>query len=135
MQPVWVDLPQFSDDGTLTVLTELGSRLPNGLNRVFWISGVSANGWRADHAHRECSQLHVCFTGRVIAHVTDGEDEIVYELSPNGRALLIPPMFWAKFQFQSPETVLGVFCDIDYDSDEYITDWNQFMAQCAKRGN
>ena len=48
---------QHHANGVLTVYPEGDDGVPFAILRVFTITGVSANGARADHAHRGCSQM------------------------------------------------------------------------------
>ena len=123
---------QFSEDGTLTVFASETGRIPFEIARVFTISGVSIGSWRANHAHRFCTQLHACLSGKVKIVIADGERSRESELHPDGAALLVPPLLWEKVQFDGPDTVLAVFCDKPYDPQDYIHDWQEFIDAKGK---
>jgi hypothetical protein len=118
---------QHVADGSLTVYPQDADGVPFPILRVFTIAGVSFNGTRADHAHRGCSQLLACLSGRVSVRLIDGRDTRIEELACDGVGLLIPPMIWNSVTFESPTTVLAVFCDEAYDPADYVRDWNEYL--------
>jgi UDP-2-acetamido-3-amino-2,3-dideoxy-glucuronate N-acetyltransferase len=123
-----IEFRQHLADGALTVYPQDADGVPFPIRRVFTIAGVSANGTRADHAHRGCSQLLTSLSGRVSVRLTDGRDKRVEELSCDGVGLLVPPMIWNSVTFESPTTVLAVFCDEPYDPADYVRDWNDYLV-------
>jgi dTDP-4-dehydrorhamnose 3,5-epimerase-like enzyme len=115
-------------DGCLTVFPEEKSGVPFPIRRVFTIAGVSANGTRANHAHRRCTQLLACLAGSVSVKISDTRNEATEHLAANGIGLLIPPLLWNSVTFEGPATVLAVFCDELYEEDDYLRDWNEYLA-------
>ena len=88
---------------------------------------MTAGATRADHAHRGCSQLLACLSGRVAVEINDGH-EIAHEtVLPDGGCLLIPPMLWNRVTFEGPATVLAVFCDELYEESDYIRNWDEYL--------
>ena len=122
-----IDFARFPGNGVLTVFPSTEDGVPFEIARIFTIAGVSAKGQRADHAHRRCSQMLACPAGGVEVRITDGRETVVERLEADGRALLIPPLLWNSVVFDGPATVLAVFCDLLYEEDEYIRDWDEFV--------
>ena len=118
---------QHHADGGLTVFPAGPEHVPFDILRVFTIAGVSAGGVRANHAHRRCSQMLACLSGRVTVRITDSTRKTEESLSPDGVSLLIPPLLWNSVTFEGPITVLAVFCDELYEDDDYIRDWDEFI--------
>jgi len=116
------------DDGALTVFEAEPSVVPFQIVRVFTVAGVSANGRRGNHAHRDCTQLLACLSGEATVRVHDGEAEVSETLAADGVALLIPPMLWNSVWFRDPGTVLAVFCDKPYDRSDYLVDWDEYLG-------
>jgi hypothetical protein len=114
-------------DGTLTAFEVEPVGVPFPLVRVFTVAGVSAGGRRGNHAHRACTQLLVCLSGEATVGVHDGEAEITETLTPDGIALLIPPLLWNSVWFRDPGTVLAVLCDELYDPGDYLVDWDEYL--------
>ena len=122
-----IAFPQHHGDGTLTVFAAGADAVPFQIQRIFTIAGVTASATRADHAHRGCSQLLACLSGRVAVEINDGH-EIAHEtVLPDGGCLLIPPMLWNRVAFEGPATVLAVFCDELYEESDYIRNWDEYL--------
>ena len=106
---------------------ECGRHVPFDIRRVF---SVSAKGGdvRGDHAHKKCTQLLVCVSGRVRVTCDDGSAVSEHVLEGMGLGLLIPPGVWAKQEYMVDGAVLMVLCDRSYEADDYIRDYNDFKA-------
>lgn len=122
---------QHLDDGVLTVFEAEPSGVPFQIVRVFTVAGVSANGRRGNHAHRDCTQLLACLAGETTVTIHDGASEVSEILAANGGALLIPPMLWNSVWFRDPESVLAVFCDRPYEPGDYLVDWDEYLRAKA----
>jgi UDP-2-acetamido-3-amino-2,3-dideoxy-glucuronate N-acetyltransferase len=119
---------QHLGNGALTVFEMEPSGVPFQLVRVFTVTGVSANGRRGNHAHRDCTQLLACLAGEATVWVHDGEAEVNETLTADGLALLIPPMLWNSVRFRDSDTVLAVFCDQPYDPCDYLVEWDEYLG-------
>ena len=124
-----IDLPRHSDDrGHLVALT--GSReVPFEIRRVFYIFGNTAARDRAGHASRVTSELLVALHGSVRAVVDDGLGEgLDVVLDRPDRALAIGPMTWIELTGFSPDCVLLVLADTEYDPADQILHRLAFLA-------
>lgn len=112
--------------GTLTVC-QWNQQLPFVPRRVFFLHGVPNENVRGAHAHRECAQALVCFNGSVNVLLDDGlrREEFVLESSESG--IVIPPGIWATQYRYSQNAMLVVFASHDYDADDYIRDYGDFL--------
>lgn len=117
----------ISENGNLTVFPLNQAEMHMSVARIFTINHVPPNQIRGDHAHKICTQLVVCLSGRVELELTDGNQTVTYVLQDSSFGILIPPGIWNKIRFQDENTVLMVLCDKLYDPDEYIRDWATFL--------
>ncbi|MSR08238.1 MAG: WxcM-like domain-containing protein [Gammaproteobacteria bacterium] len=127
-----VTFAQHTGNGTLTVYpASTPAGIPFPIARVFTLSGVARGGVRGHHAHRHCSQLVTCLSGRTVVVVTDGKDseEIVLAAATDG--LLVPPGLWLTMTMHGPATLVAVFCDQPYDEADYLRDWDEFLRSHA----
>jgi hypothetical protein len=60
--------------------------------------------------------------------VDDGTRREEYQLNSPGAALHIPPMVWGVQYKYSPDAVLLVLASDVYDPEDYIRDYDQFLA-------
>ena len=114
------------------VAGEVDGELPFAPSRFFVVYDVPTVEARGAHAHRECSQFLVCLAGSVRALVDDGVHREEYLLDRPDRGLLVPPMIWGTQYRYSSDAVLLVLASHAYDSDDYIRDYEEFLAAVGR---
>lgn len=112
--------------GTLTVC-QWNQQLPFEPRRIFFLHGVPNENVRGAHAHKECAQALVCFNGTVNVLVDDGRERDEFVLSASDSGIVIPPGIWATQYRYSQNAMLVVFASHDYDADDYIRDYGEFL--------
>ena len=113
--------------GTLTAI-ELASDLPFVPQRFFAVFNVPSADVRGEHAHRQCGQVLVCLAGSIVALVDDGDQRREVLLNRPGIGLYVPAMLWGSQSRFSADAVLGVFASAPYDPDDYIRDYQEYLA-------
>jgi dTDP-4-dehydrorhamnose 3,5-epimerase-like enzyme len=126
-----VDIPQRGDARGLLSVVELGGALPFPVRRVYWIHGTTPGVSRGFHAHKKLRQLCVCVAGSLRMSLFDGHREESVVLDSNANGLLIGPGLWREMHDFSPDCVLMVFADAEYDEADYIRDRDQFIRHVA----
>ena len=128
----FLDLQEVTDvRGTLTVC-QWDRQLPFTPRRVFFLHTVPSENVRGAHAHKECDQVLVCFNGSVNVLVDDGQQREEHVLDCSSRGLLIPAGIWATQYRYSANAMLVVFASHDYDADDYIRNYEDFLAYRRK---
>lgn len=113
---------------------ELDSGLPFVPQRFFAVFGVPSIEVRGEHAHRVCAQVLVCLKGVVHSIVDDGTSRQEVRLDSPGVGLYMPPMTWGTQYRYSEDAVLGVFASHAYDADDYIREYEEFLAEVRGGG-
>jgi dTDP-4-dehydrorhamnose 3,5-epimerase-like enzyme len=122
-----VPIPQHGDArGQLTV-AEIGGALPFVVRRVYWIHGTLLGVSRGFHAHKQLHQLCVCVAGTVRLSLFDGRREESVVLDSSAKGLIIGPGLWREMHDFSPDCVLMVLADAEYDGADYIRDRAEFI--------
>jgi len=122
-----VDIPRRGDArGGLSVV-ELGGALPFSVRRIYWIHSTAPGVSRGFHAHKKLRQLCACVAGSVRLSLFDGRREESVVLDSPAKGLLIAPGLWREMHDFSPDCVLMVFADSEYDEADYIRDREQFI--------
>lgn len=129
-----VSLTHAVDMRGALVAGEVDEHVPFTPRRFFVVHGVPSREVRGEHAHRECEQFLVCVAGSVRALVDNGTTRIEYTLDRPDRGLYIPPYTWGTQYNYSPDAVLLVLASHEYDHDDYIRDYNEFLAAVSDRG-
>lgn len=129
-----IKLPNHIDQrGNLTA-GEFGRLIPFEVKRFFMVYQVPLVEVRGEHAHRECHQFLVCVRGRISVIADDGRTKDEFVLDRPDTGLYLPPMTWGIQYKYSPDAVLLVFASHYYDADDYIRDYDEFVA-LAGAGN
>ena len=101
--------------------------IPFKVKRVFVICGKK--GFiRAKHAHIKCSQHIVPVTGKIELECEHSNIKSKIILDPkNNESYLIKPITWCKIKFLTNNSVIMVFCDMEYKYSDYINRYKDFL--------
>jgi len=121
-------VPQRGDARGQLSVAELGGALPFVVRRIYWIHGTKPGVSRGFHAHKQLRQLCVCVAGSVRICLFDGRTEESVVLDSSDKGLLIGPGLWREMHDFSPDCILMVFADAEYDEADYIRDRDQFIS-------
>jgi UDP-2-acetamido-3-amino-2,3-dideoxy-glucuronate N-acetyltransferase len=119
------------DNGTL-IVGQLGAGLPFSAKRIFTLFDIPDGEARGTHAHRECQQLLICMRGNVTAIVDDGEHRQELVLDDPAVALYMPALTWGTQYNYSADALLVVLASDQYDADDYIHEYEEFLSLRAK---
>jgi polyisoprenyl-phosphate glycosyltransferase len=122
-------LPVARDLRGALVAAELRELVPFVTRRCFLVFDVPSTDVRGQHAHRLCHQFLVCVQGRlhVIADDSAQRQEVVLE--DNRTGLYLPPLTWSTQYRYSRDATLLVLASHAYDADDYIRDYDAFLAE------
>jgi UDP-2-acetamido-3-amino-2,3-dideoxy-glucuronate N-acetyltransferase len=103
--------------------------LPFLPRRAFVVFDVSSKHIRGAHAHRACEQFLICLSGSLTCVVDDGDarQEVVLDRPDIG--LHMPAMIWGTQYNYTEDARLLVFASHEYDPDDYIRDYDEFLAE------
>lgn len=114
------------DDGTI-VVAQAGTQVPFAIVRMFTLT-APLGAVRGQHAHRRCSQFMICVHGAIDVICGDGREQRTFSLDRGNLALLVPPTIWNKVMIRKEGSVLAVLCDRPYEENDYIRDYEEFVA-------
>lgn len=125
-----VELPLYgAENGELVVMEGL-AHVPFRIARVFTVR-APMDAVRGMHAHRRCAQFLVCVSGSIEVVCDAGGEKLKVLLDRPGLGLLIPPSIWATEIYRQADSVLVVLCDRNYEAEDYIRDYDEFLAYRA----
>lgn len=113
--------------GSLSV-GEFERTVPFAVKRYFIVFDVPSVETRGEHAHRQCHQFLICVRGSVSVVADDGRRREEFVLDRPEIGLHLRPMVWGIQYKYSPDAVLLVFASHYYDADDYIRDYDEFLA-------
>ena len=122
-------VPRIEDLRGDLIAREVGAGLPFTPKRCFLVMDVSSKEVRGEHAHRTCEQLLVCVKGSMACVVDDGvrHQEVLLDNPEVG--LHVAPMVWTTQYKSTEDALLIVFASHPYDPDDYIRDYDAFLAE------
>lgn len=125
--------PHGDSRGQLIALEE-NADIPFKIRRVYYIYGVNEGIRRGYHAHRALEQVLVCVHGSCWITLDDGSmrEEVLLDCPEQG--LYIGPGTWREMHDFTPDAVLMVFASEPYDEEDYIRDYDEFLANKRSSG-
>lgn len=106
--------------------------LPFEVKRIFYTYGVPRESIRGTHAYYNTKQALICMSGSLKVKCYDGEKEEVYKLNKPDEALCIEPHVWRTSFEHSPNAVLLVLSSLEYNEEDYIRDYDEFLKLVGK---
>lgn len=94
--------------------------------RVFVVNNVPVGVIRGNHAHYKTKQLLICINGSVNVFLDNGKEKTKTFLNI-GESILIPEMVWDSQEFLEENSEILVVCSTEYDINDYILDYNEFL--------
>ena len=121
--------PKFADlRGSLSTGDLPSEGVPFVPQRWFLVYDVPSPQVRGEHAHRVCEQFLICVSGQVMVAVDDGRNRAEVLLDSPTVGVYIPAGVWASQFRYGANAVLLVLASLPYDSDDYIRDYDEFIA-------
>ncbi|MEP6592241.1 MAG: WxcM-like domain-containing protein [Acidobacteriota bacterium] len=121
-------LPRMEDLRGSLCVAEVGKALPFVPRRCFTVFDVPSREVRGAHAHRRLRQALTCVHGDCALMVDDGRQREEIVLDSPQTLVVIEPMVWGvQFRF-SPDAVLVVLASDEYDADDYIRDYDEYLG-------
>ena len=112
--------------GTLVPFS-LKKQIPLEAKRIFIIYG-NKNFIRGNHAHLKCSQFLVPIYGTMTINYENKNFKRKIKINyKRKQGLLLKPKTWCKIKFESNHSILMVFCDREYEYNDYIENYSEFL--------
>ena len=106
-------------------------RIPFLPRRYFAVYDVPGGRVRGEHAHKECEQFLLCLSGSLSVVADNGRQRETFRLANPETGLYLGPMTFTTLFGFSPGAVLVVFASHAYDPNDYIRDYDQFVASAT----
>ena len=113
-------------NGELTIIEKNTINFPFKISRVFHVHAKTISQ-RGNHAHKKCSQLLICNSGKIEVECTNGKEVKKHLLDNSNYGLLIQPMIWSTQNYLMDNTILTVICSHLYEEDDYIRDYREYL--------
>ena len=119
----------LGDERGKLVVIEGAQAIPFDIKRVFYIYDSDSTVVRGRHANRESEFVLINVAGKSKVRITDTKEEFIVELNKPMMGVYIPKMIWKDMYDFSEDSVLLVLASTHYDGNEYIRDYNAYLAE------
>ncbi len=116
--------------GNLTALTN-GQEIPFDIKRVYYTWGMPKDAIRGGHAHKNLDEVIVCVSGSCDFILDDGKTKTVVTLDKPNKGLYIKASLWREFTNFSVDCVVVLIASDEYDKNDYILDYNEYIKTRA----
>ncbi|NDV77483.1 WxcM-like domain-containing protein [Dysgonomonas sp. 511] len=123
-----VALPKIQFDAGNITPVQSEMEIPFEIARVFYLYDIPGGERRGGHAHKRCHQLLVAASGSFDVELDDGRSRRTVTLNLPDRGLYIPPGIWALQTGFSSGSICLVLNSIEYNEDDYIRNYDEFLA-------
>ena len=114
---------------------EFTKEIPFEPKRYFLVFNVPSEKTRGEHAHHECHQFLICVKGSCSVVADDGVLRREVLLDQPNLGLYLPPLTWGIQYKYSPDAVLLVFASHYYEANDYIRNYEEFLAAIEAKNN
>jgi len=132
-QPRLLHFNSHTDARGQLVALEAMREIPFDVKRVYYMSRMVSGTPRGFHAHRDLNQVAICLAGSCTFIVDNGRQRTSFELTQPDTGLLIGNYIWREMHNFSNDCVLMVLASNYYSENDYIRDYDQFIAEVNSR--
>ena len=123
-----IEFPQKGDTRGHLVIVEGNKDIPFRIERVFYIYGSDREVIRGRHANYRSEFVLINVAGTSKVKVDDGEKQRVFHLDRPHTGIYLPKLIWKDMYDFSADSVLLCLASEHYDADEYIRDYDAYLA-------
>lgn len=123
-----IELPKINDPrGNLSIIEEF-KQIPFKIKRTCWIYDVPGGEHRGGHAYKENCEFIVALSGSFDVVLDDGKEKKTFSLNRSYYGLYVPKGLWREMDNFSTNSLALVLSSTEYDVNDYIRDYEQFLA-------
>lgn len=123
-----IELPKINDPrGNLSIIEEF-KQIPFKIKRTYWIYDVPGGEHRGGHAYKENCEFIVALSGSFDVVLDDGKEIKTFTLNRSYYGLYVPKGLWREMDNFSTNSLALVLSSTEYDVNDYIRDYEQFLA-------
>jgi dTDP-4-dehydrorhamnose 3,5-epimerase-like enzyme len=119
------------DEGYLSFF-QFNREIDFPIRRIYYVYETNQNVTRGMHAHKKNNQFLWCPYGEIEVLVNDGYSKEIIILDNPSYLLSIKPGIWHEMKWKISNSVLCVVASDDYDENDYIRNFNDFMIFVKK---
>lgn len=133
MQVIKYAFQQHGDHRGQLVALEEYKDIPFEVKRVYYMYDTGEGIRRGYHAHKNLEQILICIHGSCKILLDNGSETKVVSLEKPYEGLYIANNMWREMYDFSPDAVLMALASDYYKEEDYIRDYDEFLAFVGKK--
>lgn len=122
-----IEIPKILDHrGNIAIIEK--ETLPFDFKRVYYLYDVPSSATRGGHSHKNQEEFLVALSGSFDVILNDGKTTQKVTLNKPDKGLLISTGIWRELDNFSSGAICMVLASDVFDEEDYIRDFNQFLA-------
>jgi dTDP-4-dehydrorhamnose 3,5-epimerase-like enzyme len=113
--------------GNLSSVENLNN-IPFEIKRIYYIYDVPGGSDRGGHAHKDLEQFVIAVSGAFDVLLDDGINKTIFRLDRPNNALHIKKGIWRETRNFTSGSICMVIASDEYDLNDYIYDYETFIA-------
>ena len=134
MQIITYAFQQHGDERGMLVALEQYGDIPFEIKRVYYMYQTKKDVRRGFHAHKSLQQILVCIHGSCKVLLDNGTEKKTVSLERPYEGLYVANNMWREMYDFSEDAVLLVLASEMYQEEDYIRDYEEFLAWVKKEG-
>jgi dTDP-4-dehydrorhamnose 3,5-epimerase-like enzyme len=126
-KPQIINLPKFLDARGNLSFAQNNTHIPFEIKRTYWLYDVPGGESRGGHAYRETEEFVIALSGSFDVIVDDGKEKKTFHLNRSYYGLYIPRGMWREMDNFSTNSLALEFASTNYNPEDYIPDYNEFL--------
>lgn len=127
MKPQIINLPKILDSRGNLSFIEQGNHIPFVIHRTYWLYDVPGGEFRGGHAYKENQEFIVALSGSFDVILDDGKEKKTFSLNRSYYGLYVPKGLWREMDNFSTNSLAMIISSTDYDENDYIRDYDEFL--------
>lgn len=128
MRVIKYSFQQHGDERGQLVSLEEFKDIPFVIKRVYYMYDTLDGVSRGFHAHKFLEQIMICIHGSCKVLLDNGSEKKVVNLEKPYEGLYVANNMWREMYDFSEDAVLMVLASEYYDENDYIRDYDKFLA-------
>ena len=124
-----INLDSLGDERGSLIAIEKGNNSPFEIKRVYYIFNTQDGVVRGLHAHINLKQIAIAVSGSCTFIIDDGEKREDIKLRSPNQGLYIDGLIWREMKHFSNDCVLVVLASENYDENDYIRNYDDFLKK------
>ena len=126
-KPRIINLPRFLDARGNLSFVEQENHIPFVIRRTYWLYDVPGGECRGGHAYKENQEFIVALSGSFDVILDDGDEKETFTLNRSYYGLYIPKGLWREMDNFSTNSLALILSSTDYDANDYVRDYDEFL--------